>query len=259
MAMKAVLFDLDDTLVVDDAATEAAFLSTCSHAEARYGLDPQALTASVRQHARRLWQEAPTITYCRAIGISSSEGLRARFTGDGPHLAALRAWAPTYRRTSWARALAGFGIADEAFCEQLGATFTAERGVRHELFPDVAPVLSRLRRTHRLALVTNGSPDLQREKLAATQLARCFDAIVVSGEVDAGKPDRRPFALALASLGVRPQEAVMVGDSLERDVLGAQRAGLKGLWLNRTNADLSVDGIAPDGQLATLYPLLEGL
>lgn len=255
----AVLFDLDDTLVADDAATEAAFLATCAPAGARYGLDSGALARAVRRHARRLWRVAPTIGYCRAIGISSSEGLRARFTGDDPNLAALRAWAPTYRREAWSRALADCGVRDAALAEELASTYGVERGARHLVFPDVVPVLTALGRTCRLALVTNGAPDLQRAKLCGAGLAPYFAAVIVSGEVGAGKPDPRPFALALAALRADPTEAAMVGDSLARDIAGARRAGLRGIWLDRTGAGGGVDGVRPDARIMDLRQLVAPL
>jgi FMN phosphatase YigB (HAD superfamily) len=56
---------------------------------------------------------------------------------------------------------------------------------------------------------------------------------IASGEVGFGKPDRRIFTTALERLGVRAGEAIAIGDSLERDVLGAHNAGLRSIWLNR--------------------------
>lgn len=256
MAVAAVLFDLDDTLVADDAATEAAFLAACVPARARHGLDPATLAAAVRRHARRLWQAAPTIGYCRAIGISSTEGLRAGFTGDDPNLATLRAWAPTYRHEAWSTALADCGVRDAALAEELGAAFIAERGARHWVFADVAPILTALRRTHRLALVTNGSPDLQRAKLAGAGLAPYFDAVIVSGEVGAGKPDARPFALALAALGADRTRAVMVGDSPERDLAGARNAGIAGIWIDRRGTPDVADSSMPEPRIGDLHQLL---
>lgn len=253
---RAVLFDLDDTLIADDAATKAAFLATCSCALSRYGLDPPALARAVRWQARRLWQAAPTIGYCRDVGISSSEGLRARFTGDDPRLTTLRAWAPVYRRGAWSRALADHGIDDVAFAEELAATFIAERGARHLVFPDVEPVLGALTHTHRLALVTNGAPDLQRAKLSGAGLGPYFDAVIVSGEVGAGKPDPAPFTLALNALGADPAEAVMVGDSLERDIAGARNAGIRAIWLDRAAAERPPDGGVPDERIGDLRQLL---
>ncbi|HEX5502742.1 MAG TPA: HAD family hydrolase [Thermomicrobiales bacterium] len=256
MTVAAVLFDLDDTLVADAAATEAAFLAACAPARARHGLDPATLTAAVRRHARRLWQAAPTSGYCRAIGISSTEGLRAGFAGDDPHLAALRAWAPTYRDEAWSAALAGCGVRDAALAEELATAFIAERGARHWVFEDVAPALGALGRTHRLALVTNGAPDLQRAKFAGAGLAQFFDAVVVSGEIGAGKPDARPFAVALAALRADPARAVMVGDSPDRDLAGARNAGIAGIWIDRRGSAAVADSPIPEPRIGDLHQLL---
>ena len=54
MALKAILFDLDDTLVVEVASAEAAFLATCALAQERYGVDAEALCQTVRGQAREL-------------------------------------------------------------------------------------------------------------------------------------------------------------------------------------------------------------
>lgn len=254
MAIAAVLFDLDDTLVEEQPAAEAAFLATCALARERYDIDPAALHQSVRGHARRLWYESTTIGYCRDIGISSWEGLWGHFLGDDPNLHALRGWAPAYRRESWAAALADHGVADTGFAERLAAVFQDERRSRHILFPEVEATLADLRQSYRLALVTNGAPDLQREKIEGAKLAPHFDAVVVSGEVGIGKPDPRIFSRALDQLAISPGAAVMVGDSLRRDVLGAQQAGLRAIWVNRAGADPR-DDVSPDAEIADLSQL----
>ena len=57
--MKALVFDLDDTLVVEEASAEAAFLETCELAKLQYGVDPRALHATVRETCRDLWHKSP--------------------------------------------------------------------------------------------------------------------------------------------------------------------------------------------------------
>ncbi len=212
----------------------------------------------MRRHARSLWRASPTIAYCRAIGISSWEGLWARFLGGDPNLKILREWAPTYRREAWSRALAEYGVCDVPFAEQLAAGFQEERRARHIVFPDAEAALKDLRETRRLALVTNGAPDLQREKLRGANLAAYFDAIIISGEVGVGKPDPRIFALALDQLGVIPERTAMVGDSLVRDVMGAQQAGLRAIWINRSG-DKCGEEVTPDAQIASLSELRDVL
>ena len=81
--------------------------------------------------------------------------------------------------------------------------------------------------------MTNGTPDLQRAKLSASNLAPYFAAVVVSGEIGAGKPDPRPFAAALTALDIAPTRAVVVGDSPERDIAGARSAGLRAILIDR--------------------------
>lgn len=254
MPIAAILFDLDETLMPDESAVEEALLATGELARERHGVDPQALQQSVREHAGQLWRASPTIDYCRAIGISSWEGLWGRFEGDGPELTALREWAPTYRRETWARALAQHSVNDPALAEQLAARFQEERGARLIVFPDARPALEDLRQTHRLALLTNGPPDLQREKIEGADLARYFEVITISGEEGIGKPDERIFALTLERLAVPPRAAVMIGDSLRRDIAGAQGVGLKAIWVNRAGASPGGEH-RPDAQVHDLSGL----
>lgn len=257
MAIRNIFFDLDDTLVIEGDAADAAFLATCERAHEKHGIDPKALHRTVRYHARELWRASETITYCRAIGISSWEGLWASFLGSDPNLKRLCAWAPTYRREAWFRALADHGINDLLFAEQLSGIFLIERRERHILFCDAEDSLTNLREIYQLALVTNGAPDLQREKIQGANLARFFDAILISGEVEVGKPNCRIFELALEELTATPSETVMVGDSLTRDILGAQHAGLRGIWLNRSGSGDSVSPVVPDAQITSLSQINE--
>jgi putative hydrolase of the HAD superfamily len=243
----ALLFDLDDTLVLEEPAAVAAFAATAACVP---GVDAARLAVAARSHARTLWHAAPTHPYCRAIGISSWEGLWCRFEGDDEPLAALRAWAPTYRREAWALALADQGIDDPALATELGERFATERRARHQTFEDVPAALDALA-GRPLALVTNGASCLQREKLAASGLASRFDAVVVSGDLGIGKPDASVFRHALSLLGA--SHGVMVGDSVARDIDGALAAGLDAVWVNR----FGQPGPCPDGvrEIATLADL----
>jgi putative hydrolase of the HAD superfamily len=231
--VSALLFDLDETLVVEEPAAVAAFEATARAAADRHGVDAAALAAAARSRARELWRAAPTYGYCLRIGISSWEGLWCRFEGDEPDVRSLRAWAPTYRREAWRLALGEQGVEDAELAEELGERFGTERRARHEVFADALAALRELRVSHALALVTNGASCLQREKLAASGLSDYFDIVVVSGEFGVGKPDTSIFRHALSQLGSDADGAVMVGDSLARDVDGALAAGLDAVWVNR--------------------------
>jgi phosphoserine phosphatase len=248
----ALLFDLDDTLVLEDGAAKEAFAAT---ARTVPGVDATRLATDVRAHARALWRAAPTHAYCRRIGLSSSEALWCRFAGDHPTIRALRDWSPDYRGEAWARALAGQDVDDPQLAAELGERFGAERRARHHTFPDSAAALDALAGTP-IALLTNGAACLQREKLAASGLAGRFDAVVVSGDLGVGKPDASVFRHALALLGA--DRGVMVGDSLARDIDGALDAGLDAVWINRFGQPgPGRDGVPEIASLAELPAALQ--
>lgn len=253
----ALLFDLDDTLLADEAASDAAFLATSAYAAERYSsIESRSLAQIAGREAQRLWHGSATYAYSHAIGISAYEGLWGGFVGDDAHLRALRAWVGDYRRETWHCALDAYGVADVALAGELAEMFQRERRARQVVFADVIPMLEQLRGLYRLALVTNGAPDLQREKIAASGLAGYFDAIVVSGEQGIGKPDPRIFGHALELVGAQPAMALMVGDNLRRDVAGARRAGLRAIWINRQERRIP-DGmeVGPDGTITELGEL----
>jgi putative hydrolase of the HAD superfamily len=229
----ALLFDLDDTLVVEEAAAVAAFEATARVAASRCAMDAARLAVTGRARARELWRAAPVHAYCRRVGISSWEGLWCRFEGEENHARWLHEWSPAYRREAWRLALAEQGVDDPALAEELGERFGIERRRRHEVFADARAALADLSEAYELVLVTNGASCLQREKLAASGLGDYFAAVVVSAEVGVGKPDAAIFRHALAQVDCDTKHAVMVGDSLSRDVNGAVAAGLGAVWVNR--------------------------
>jgi putative hydrolase of the HAD superfamily len=224
-----VLFDLDDTLVVEQAMAVETFQVVCRRAHDRTGVDADALHQAVRRCARAMWYAAPTADYCKTLGISSWEGLWGRFTSHE----ALREWAPTYQFESWKRGLMELGIQNDAMAAELSSAFAIERRKRHRPFPDAEPVLRELRGHYSIGLITNGASDLQREKLQGARLDGYFDLILASGDIGVGKPDRKIFEHALRELAVDSGTALMVGDNHERDVQGARNVGIRGLWLNR--------------------------
>lgn len=253
MRARAVLFDLDNTLVMEDAATFAAVRSVCAVASSR-GADADALYAALPLVAEKLWKGSTTVAYVDRMGIWWGEGLWGEFRGEAPELRALRAFVPGFRLAVWTGALAAVGISDEALAAELAETYRAARRARQLVDPEAEPTLGALARDHRLALVSNGAPDVQREKLAGTTLARYFGAIVISCEVGVAKPDRRIFEIALERIGANADDAVMVGDSLARDVAGAHAAGIRAVWIDR-HLWAGEEGPIPDARIESLNEL----
>lgn len=261
MSIECILFDLDDTLLVEVDSAHAAVRQTCRLAQDRYGLDPAVITPTVFETAKPLWHNAPARDYCLRIGVSSWEGLWARFDGDDPNLSTLREWAPTYRFETWRRALAAHGWDDEDLAMELAREFPRQRRLLNVKFEDVEPVLDRLIGQLPMGLLTNGLPCLQRDKIAGSNLAPYFDAIVIAGDLGVRKPDPLVFQHALRRLRVEPQNAIMVGNGLKTDIAGAQRCGIPSVLVNRPDPHGPDDSIIPDyriDRLTELFSILDG-
>jgi putative hydrolase of the HAD superfamily len=255
MKVRAVIFDLDETLIEEETSNDASALAAGEIAAARCGVDRVALLTSLRKRSRELFLAGPMIDYCRDIGISAREALWGSFTGDNASLQYLRRWMPTYRIQSWTAALEELGIDDQVLAAELAEFFAIDRSRRHVAFAESEQVLHELKKKFRLALITNGAPDIQGTKIDGSNLAGFFETIIISGDHGFGKPDLRIFQLALERLKVTPHEAVMIGDSLNRDVAGARDAGIRTIWINRYKRTLTDIQPVPDIQLTDLRDL----
>ena len=237
MPITAVLFDLDDTLLWDERSVEEAFEVTAEAGAAAAGADVKELLNAVREEARSLYASYDTFAFTQMIGINPFEGLWANFTaGTQPEFRKLQELAPMYRKESWRRGLARVGVENESLAEMLAERFAAERRSRPYVYEETFDVLKELQGKVKLLLLTNGSPDLQQEKLdGVPELIPYFDHIVISGDFGKGKPDVSIFQHALELLGAKPGEAVMVGDKLTTDIKGGNAAGLHTVWINRVD------------------------
>lgn len=254
MPTRAILFDLDETLLADSAATQDALRATAGLA-ASHGLAAETLARAAWLRANDGWERSPHQDYFQAIGISAGECLWGRFIGEDPRLRPIARWAITYQLETWERALADLGVRDEVLAATLTERFRMEKRARHSwLFPEAREVLDRLRGDYALALITNGAPDIQRDKLAGCGLEPYFPVVAVSGEAGIGKPDPAIFTQTLAALEVAPEDAVMVGDNPDRDILGANRAGVRAVWIRREGQPLT-SGAQPDATITTLDDL----
>ncbi len=103
-----------------------------------------------------------------------------------------------------------------------------------EPYPDVVPTLEAVREMGdvRIGVVSDWGSNL-RGILAELELDRYLEFVLPSGAVGVAKPNPAFFSLALEEAGVRPEEALMIGDSYRADVRGAWAAGMDAAWLNR--------------------------
>ena len=260
--IKAIIFDLDDTLLWDKKSVEMAFGKTCEHAAQVHNLNPVELEEAVRLEARKLYESYETYDFTQMIGINPFEGLWGTFEDEGASFKKMKEVVPGYRKDAWTNGLQRIGINDEDLGGKLAELFPKERKKHPYLYEETFKVLDRLKDTYKLILLTNGSPSLQYTKLEITsELVPYFDPIIISGAFGIGKPDASIFQHVLTESGVTADEAIMVGDNLMTDILGASRVGMRSVWINRENR-LQSEEVVPTyeiDQLEKLFPILEEL
>lgn len=105
-----------------------------------------------------------------------------------------------------------------------------------------------------VAIITNGIDYVQRKRLEKSGLAKTISLMVVSEECGYAKPDRRIFDYSLSKSGHKPHEALMIGDRLETDILGAQNSEIDSCWYNPELIAVSAD-IKPTYQISDLQQL----
>ena len=125
---------------------------------------------------------------------------------------------------------------EEAHCASLATRADAAHGERHlwcGLDEDAPRVIAELKRAGwRVGVISNTEDGRLRELLEMVEIADHFDILVDSFIVGHRKPEAAIFHLALEQLGLRPDEAVYVGDSYGHDALGAIKAGLRAILLD---------------------------
>lgn len=126
---------------------------------------------------------------------------------------------------------------------------------------DLIPTLESLKRMgYRMGLISNAADDANTQTLIDREHIRDYVEVTLSSaHIGVRKPNPKIFQAALERMNVSPDRAVMVGDTLGADILGAQNAGIFSIWLTRradTPANRSHrDTIIPDETLSVLSEL----
>jgi len=208
--LEAVLLDLDDTILDNQAGLEEVWDRVSAELAARLG-DVSASVVRVELGAASEW-----------------------YWADDERHRLGRLDMPGSRRAVLARVLATLGRPDARLADEVAAFYCELRDAAYAPFPGALDALAKLRtRTSALGLVTNGAAAAQRSKVERWGLAELFDVIAIEGEVGAGKPDPRHFGHALAALDVDPAATLMAGDNYQCDVVGALELGMHAVWIDR--------------------------
>ncbi|MCE5324011.1 HAD family hydrolase [bacterium] len=196
---RAVVFDLDNTLYAERSYRDAAYWSIAVRLGRRFG-----------------WR------------------------ADKVHKHLLHVVDSLDEHAAFERLLQDFGMDDSyvsACIEQVIVPAYTTCVCNLELYDDARSLLRELtQRNIPIGLVTNGSKQMQWNKIRLLDIQRYFKCIIVAGEHfdrDRWKPHQAPFEMCFTRLGMNPADCLYVGDSPELDVPGAASLGAKVLLIRR--------------------------
>ncbi|MBG9829411.1 HAD family hydrolase [Bacillus wiedmannii] len=196
MGYKAMLFDLDDTLLDRDKAVDKLFLFVL---EKCY----EDVSDTVKNNMLQKFKEYDK----REYGISDKTIVLESLFNE---------FAPKYRLPH--------NYIQDFWNENFPKCFSIDQNTIH--------FLNHIKRHFKIEIITNGSTHRQKAKIINTNLNNYFDTIIIFEEVGLSKPDKRIFELALNKLNVQPKNTLFVGDDLEKDIAGCQNANINGIWFN---------------------------
>jgi HAD superfamily hydrolase (TIGR01509 family) len=199
-AVRAICFDLDNTLWDIEPVLMRAERILADWLEARYPRIPERFSAA------------------EILEVRAS--LLAEQPHQGHDLSYLR-------RETIARLGEAVGYPRDMAHEAFALWHAARNHV--VLYAEVVPALEMLKGRFRLATLTNGNADL-----AVIGLAHHFEINLNAGALGCAKPDARAYAGLAGALTLEPAEILFVGDEPHADVVGPRTAGMKTVWMNRT-------------------------
>jgi putative hydrolase of the HAD superfamily len=193
MIVRALLFDLDDTLFSEREYVESGFRAVAKVIAEQSGGSPAC--------------------YFEFMRAALEENGRGRIFDD---------------------LLVRFSLSPEKFPIDALVMHYRQHDPLIKLYPGVSEMLRRLRRTHRLAIVTDGMAAMQRRKVAALRLNDMIDEAIYCWEIEAPKPSPDGFLAAMRKLAVTPAETIIIGDRPDHDLAAAISIGCSAILIQGT-------------------------
>ena len=230
--MKALLVDLDDTLLDYSGGADQSWVEACAVCCRASGIDPAVLVATIAETRRWFWDDPVR-----------QRRERLNMVGAWQHIVEF--------------ALERLGRSAPGLAAAIARDYAVRRREAMSLFPEALACLAELHRCGvPMAMVTNGDATQQRDKIERHRLAGYFDAILIEGEFGVGKPETAVYRHVLEALGAAPTDAWMVGDHLEWDVGAPQELGLRGVWMDRGGRGLPPNSaVQPHRIIRSLHEL----
>ena len=136
------------------------------------------------------------------------------------------------RDTRFSKTFIDLGLTSESIPPQLEDDYVRICPTKLNLFPQAHETLKYLSGSYSLHLISNGFQEATEMKVSNTNLSKYFTTIVISEVVGCNKPDKAIFQFALNGANAKVNESLMIGDSIEADIRGAQNFGMKAIYFN---------------------------
>jgi putative hydrolase of the HAD superfamily len=138
----------------------------------------------------------------------------------------------TLRSERFVRAFKLFNITDDQFCETFAHDYVTFGPLKNNLLPHAIEILEYLLPKYQLHIITNGFEEVQAVKIEKSNLGKYFKNIVTSEKAGHKKPATEIFHFSMQLAEANISNSIMIGDSLEADILGAKASGMSQVFFN---------------------------
>lgn len=193
------------------------------------------------RNAHETLMELYEVHQLSALGLTSAENFIAAYTINNHQL-----WAQyhlgkidkqTLRQERFRKTFLELGLTPEVIPIQFEEDFVNIGPTKKNLFESAEKVLGYLQNKYRLHIISNGFKEATLTKMQVSNLNPYFKNVVISEDVGVNKPDKAIFEHALNLAQAHKTESIMIGDSLEADIYGAQNFGMRAIFFNPLKAN----------------------
>ncbi|WP_316746965.1 YjjG family noncanonical pyrimidine nucleotidase [Pedobacter gandavensis] len=213
--IKHIFFDLDHTIWDFDKNAEETLMELYHHYElAALGMaSPATFIATYTENNHLLWGQYH-------LGQITKETLRSE---------------------RFSKTFIQLGVNPELIPAQFEDDYVRLTPIRTNLFEGSKKVLTYLKEKYTLHIISNGFKESTLTKMDKSGLNPYFSNVIISEDVGVNKPDKAIFEYALSKAKATKPESIMIGDSLEADIRGAQDFGIKAIFFNPLHKEKPAD------------------
>lgn len=234
MLPKAILFDLDDTIIsLKGTANETWKIICDEYSSANNNVDSKILYETITKIRLDYWNDRK----CNDRGRKNQKEARREILG---------------------KVFDELGLPG-ADVNSVADTYSEKRLKALKLFPMAQETLEYLKKLGiKLGLITNGEAEIQRYKIERFRLQRYFESILIETELGFGKPDIRIYKKAMQEMNVTSEQTWSIGDNLIWDVQAPQELGIYSIWNDFEKVGLPEDTIiVPNMIITRIHDIIE--